>query len=112
MTSETKQRIINDMLALDKYKKTDIAKAAHVSLRDVKFVKLPPITKITRDGNNGNIIKTGLKTHTYHFSLVKEQMIILKRMFESEESKWKNKSRLGYDLVIALRETMGVDRIG
>jgi len=112
MTSEAKQRIINDMLALDKYTISAIAKAAHVSNRDVKFVKLPPITKITRDGNNGNIKPKIPRETTWTFTFNKVEMLFFRFMMDSFQSQYKIKSPLRCEICQAQREKMGVDRIG
>ena len=110
MTSEAKQRIINDMLALDKYKKKDIAKAAHVSLRDVKFVKLPPLPKITKNGNTGNITRKP-REKTWTFTFNRTEMLFYKELFNSFQSKWQNRSQMRVDLCLIQREKLGVDKI-
>ena len=111
MTTEAKQRIINAMILLNKYKISDIAKAAHVSNRDVKFVKLPPLPKITKNGNIGNI-KKKKREKTWTFTFNRTEMVFYKEMFDSEQSKWKNRSPMRCILIQIQRDKLGVDNLG
>ena len=110
MTTEAKQRIINDMLALKKYRIADIALAAHVSNRDVKYVKLPPLPNNTKHGNIGNI-KRKPREKTWTFTFNRTEMEFYKELFNSFHSKWKNRSKIKVNLCQIQRDKLGVDNL-